>query len=120
MTVKCRECYYWIETPAGDDGCRLLIDRPEIGVCVARLTARIREMEAREAKPSLTPGLERAREVLRELARGWADATADHLTDAIREGSGPERETAARVAEECAIRRSALLSAADAIGEEAE
>ena len=120
MTDLCRECYYWIERPAGDDGCRLLIDRPEIGVCVARLTARVRELEEREAKPDLTPGLERAREVLRELARGWADATADHLMDALREDAGPERETAARLTEECAIRRSALLSAADGIGEEIE
>lgn len=116
----CEECYFRRETVTGSVGCRLLIDRPEIGVCVAQLTARVRDMEEREAKPSLTPGLERAREVLRELARGWADATADHLMDAIRAGSGPERETAARLAEECAIRRSALLSAADRIGEEAE
>lgn len=120
MTMKCRECYYWIERPAGDDGCRLLIDRPEIGVCVARLTARVRELEEREAKPDLTPGLERARELLLEMARVAAEATADRLMCAIRALSGPERDTAARLTEECAIRRAALLSAVGAIDERME
>lgn len=126
MKEICRECCCW---DAGSGGCTVALVGHDDATCVSALSRRVEGLErgiqrmteeARETKPSLTPGLERAREVLRELARGWADATADHLMDAIRAGSGPERETAARLTEECAIRRSALLSAADGIGEEAE
>ena len=118
MTDRRRECYY--RAPDGEE-CRMPFGATAGGPgCVAGLSALIRRLEASAASTSLAPGLAKARELLLEMARVAAEATADRLMYAIRAGSGPERETATRLTEECAIRRAALLSAVDAIDERTE